>query len=212
MTEPKAAKQRGRKPANIGHYGTQDAIWQAVRELKRFTRQDVICYVEAKGFAVNDATVNSYLKRLEKGSYLAVEKTPKHRGICQLATYTLERDTGVETPRLTKKGDPVTQGKGRENLWRSMKILREFDWRELALAASTNDHPVAPATAKQYCEILAKAGYLAVLRLGKGRKLSRYRLLDSKNTGPRPPQVQRIKQLYDPNLDKVVWSQQGGAQ
>jgi len=211
MNTAKAAKGMGRKPATIGQYGTQDAIWQAVRELKSFTVADLIRHID-KSLTVNDYTVKSYLKRLEKGGYLQLDKTPKHRGACVEATYTLLKDTGVETPRLTKEGRPTIQGQGREQLWRSMKILGEFDFFELALAASTEACPVPQSTAKDYCKHLAKAGYLVTTRKGKGTIRARYRLLSSKNTGPRPPQVQRVKRVYDPNLNKVVWQEnEGGA-
>ena len=35
---------------------------------------------------------------------------------------------------------------------------------------------------------------------------TRYRLI--RNTGPRPPMVQRIDAIYDPNLGAVVWTRQ----
>ena len=175
-------RRRGRKPVHIGAYGTQDAIWRGVRELKTFTKDDLIIHI-SRDLKVCDATVDSYLTRLVRGGYLQVEKVPKHRGVCKLSRFTLIRDTGVETPRLSKAGAPVTQGRGRENLWRTMKILREFDFQELAAAASTEETSITPATAIRH----------------------RYKLLPSKYTGPRPPQIQRVKQLYDPNVDKVVW-------
>lgn len=195
---------RGRKPVHIGAYGTQDAIWRGVRELKTFTKDDLIIHI-SRDLKVCDATVDSYLTRLVRGGYVSVQKAPKHRGACKLSRYTMIRDTGVETPRLSKSGAPVTQGRGRENLWRTMKILREFDFQELAAAASTEDTSVTPATAKEYCRYLAKAGYLAMIKRGSGSIRHRYKLLPSKFTGPRPPQIQRVKQLYDPNVDKVVW-------
>ncbi|MFZ5653198.1 MAG: hypothetical protein ACOY42_02175 [Pseudomonadota bacterium] len=211
MTAPRPAKGMGRKPAHIGQYGTQDAIWRAVRELGTFTAAELICRLNRE-LPVNDETVKSYLKRLSLGGYLGVDHAPKHRGICRLATYRLVRDQGIETPRLRRDGTASEQGKAREQLWRAMKVLREFDWFELAIAARTPDTPVAYATAAEYAETLARAGYLAVVRPARGRIRARYRFIAGRNSGPRPPQVQRLKQVYDPNLDRVVWRHEAAAQ
>jgi predicted ArsR family transcriptional regulator len=200
---PTPAKKRGRKPASIGAYGTQDAIWRAIRELGKFTRDDLTHYIN-KEMAVNDMTVKSYLERLSNAGYLSVEKS-EPEGARSIAHYTLERDTGLETPRLRKDGSKVTQGLGREQMWRTMKMLREFNRKELALAASTEQCRVSEASANEYLSMLNQAGYLIISRPSKPGTCARYRFLPSKYTGPRPPQIQRVKQLFDPNLNKVVW-------
>ncbi len=207
----KPAKGMGRKPVNIGSYGTQDALWRAVRELKTFTRMELTHYVNRE-LSVNDHTVKSYLIRLERAGYIEVSQVSKHRGVCRESHFTLLKDTGVETPRLRKDGSKVTQGIGREYMWRSMKILGEFDWHELVSVCNADGYIVSEATAKEYCKVLAQAKYLSVVVQGRGSRRSRYRLIKSRWSGPRPPQIQRTKCLFDPNLDKVVWSraEQGG--
>lgn len=210
MSARKPAKGMGRKPVSIGTYGTQDAIWRGIRERKTFTQADLTHHVN-QDVPVNDTTVRSYLVRLVAGGYLKIDKTPHHTGVCEQATYTLLKDTGIETPRLRKNGERVTQGRGREQMWRSMKMLKDFDWQQLALAASTEACVVSGASAKEYASMLQQAGYLVLVRPGKGSIRARYRLLPSKYTGPRPPQVQRVKQLFDPNLNKVVWRRGGEA-
>lgn len=202
-------KGMGRKPASVGHYGTQDAIWQAIRALESFTLKDLICHVD-RHLKVNDLTVKSYVQRLERGGYLNSTVIGQRAGCRQEHAYTLIRNTGVETPRLRQDGKPSEQGRGQEQMWRAMKILRDFDWRDLAIAAGTEEHPIAENTAKGYCVVLAAAGYLAVVRASKPGAKTRYRFVPSRNSGPRPPQVQRVKQLFDPNLNQVVWRQGGG--
>lgn len=208
MSNTAPAKGMGRKPAHIGHYGTQDAIWKAVRELSTFTGNDLICHLD-KALTVNDGTVKSYLKRLVKGGYLQAQPTDNRRGARQEYRYTLVKNTGVETPKLTRDGKPTVQGKGREQMWRAMKILRDFTYAELAMNASTPTCLVKPSTAKDYIKILFAAGYVVAVRPGKAKTPGRYKLLDSKYTGPRPPQIQKTKSLFDPNLDRVVWSNGG---
>jgi hypothetical protein len=36
--------------------------------------------------------------------------------------------------------------------------------------------------------------------------LTRYRFLAARYSGPKPPMIQRIKAVYDPNRSEVVWS------
>lgn len=203
-----AGKGMGRKPANIGQYGTQDAIWRAVREMVTFTPSQLVSKIN-KRLEVNDHTVKSYIERLLNANYLSVEKGAN---ICLESTYTLIKNTGTETPRLRKDGSKVTQGVGRECMWRSMKTLGEFCWLELVSVINADGYLVSEASAKEYCKVLAQAKYLIVVRQGRGSIRSRYRLLPSKWTGPKPPQIQRTKSLFDANLNKVVWQRgpQGG--
>ena len=65
-------------------------------------------------------------------------------------------------------------------------------------------------TAKEYCTMLTQAGYLKVLRKASPpKKPAVYKLV--RNTGPQPPQIQRVKQVFDPNLDEVTYRAGGEA-
>jgi len=70
---------------------------------------------------------------------------------------------------------------------------------------------VAETDAKDYCANLAKAGYLVVMTKGKpSGKASvptRYRFNRAKYKGPKPPMVQRLNSVFDPNLGKIVWQE-----
>ena len=188
-----------------------EVVWLVIRQLRTFTCTALICEIVNKGFKdCNDLTVKSYLQRLHKGCYIEIidKENVNIRGNVERYTYTLQRDIGVHAPKLTKTGQPSKRGRGQEHMWRTIKILGEFDYRDLALAASTADYSIKPNTAQDYVKHLAKAGYLHCTQTAKtGCRLARYRLLPSKDTGPRPIQVQRIKQVFDPNLDEVVWSE-----
>ena len=174
--------------------------------MKTFTRKELILHVgKHHSQVINDETVISYINRLLKGGFLEVSKrafnNPKAFNV-----YTLIKNTGVETPRLTKDGQPSKQGLGRENLWRSIRTLGEFNYRELAVTASTEKVSVSDTQAQDYVKHLKKAGYLQETQAASpSGVLARYRLAPRKNTGPRPPQIQRIKQVYDPNLGEIVW-------
>jgi hypothetical protein len=95
-----------------------------------------------------------------------------------------------------------------------MRIIGEFNTTELAAHAEAAGVVVTKETAKSYIGALYGAGYLLRVAeaysrgIGKGNVQARYRLAPGKYTGPRPPMVQRTKQVYDPNLGEVVWKEE----
>lgn len=199
-----------RKPANLERIGgktSRQRIWEAVRTL----REGFNNYSVARKAQADDETVRTYLACLIKGGYLESMNPEVHIGDERL--YRLIQDNGVEAPRLDKKGKPVKQGMGTEQMWRTIRLIGEFSSRELAAHASTPDIVVRPETAKTYVGHLVRAGYLIEVKpviylgAGRGNLQARYRLAPGKYTGPRPPMIQRSKAVYDPNLDKVVWEE-----
>ncbi len=211
MSTVKSGHKPGRKPVDLvaasGYRTPQDCVWEAVRALKQFDTASLERWLKKQGYTdINSHTAQSYIKRLLKGRYIEVASIKMLQGIAKTYSYQLVIDIGIQAPRLTKDGDASTQGLGRENLWRSMKILDAFNYIELAQTATTATVAVKPLTAQDYIKHLYRAGYLqrvSEARCGGG--LARYRLITGKSTGPHPPMVQRIKQVFDPNLNKIVW-------
>lgn len=192
-----------RKPVHLQPAGAmtpRDVIWTALRKLKTCRMDKLIVTTHQSPNAIM-----SYLKSLRAAGFVQVE-----RGLI-----TLLRDVGIEAPRLRRDGSAVTQGRAREHMWRTMRVVREFTFRELAVQASTEEQTIHELDARDYVAHLHRAGYLAVVSPakpgGKSRAgaLARYRLLPSRNTGPKPPMVQRVKQVFDPNLGQVVWPKGG---
>jgi hypothetical protein len=200
-----------RKPVHLTvasrHPQGRQVIWEAIRKLRLFRIADLEEHTR-----IREATLKTYVTGLTAAGYLvrADEEMPASEQRYQPGVWKLVRDTGVEAPRVRKNGTAVTQGLGREQLWRTMRIIGEFTFRELAVQASTEETPVSLEDAKHYCRYLERAGYLVVTAEARGSKPARYRLLPSRYTGPHPPQLQRVRQLWDPNLQRVVWSAQGG--
>ncbi|WP_370270152.1 hypothetical protein [Nioella sp.] len=185
-------KTSGRRPANAGTPIRQD-IWNAIR---RKDAPFTVTEVSAETGAARK-TIHDYLGCLAAGGY--VLHTPAGtRG--QPAEYTMLRDTGHHAPRLRRDGSEVQQGRATEQLWRSMIILKRFTFRDLIQTATIN---IPEATASAYCRDLLAAGYLRVLRKAEPKKggIAEYVLI--RHSGPRSPQVQRIKQVYDPNTGEV---------
>lgn len=201
-----------RKPAQLEQKGgksRRQRVWEAIRKL----RDQFTVYQVARLSGVDDETALTYVRSLEYGEFLTCD-TPKDAAIGSTKRYSLQRDNGVEAPRLTKDGKPVQQGMGTEAMWRSMRIAGDFTCRELVAHAHAAGISVSEDTANSYIRALKLAGYVEVLTaaktkgIGKGKTMARYRLVTGRYTGPRPPMVQRTKSIYDPNLGRVVWQQE----
>lgn len=210
-----AATSNRRKPIHLvrgeGAISGRDAIWIAIRALRTFTASDLEDHVMRQPHKVrtNIETIKTYVTGLENAGYLQrIEKRQRRDDISgryAAMQWQLVRDTGIDTPRVTKGGKEVTQGLAQEQMWRTMRILGDFDFNDLAIAASTEQVPVKPEAAKDYIKHLLRAGYLLCKQVGKPHHPGRYMLLPSKNTGAKAPMIQRIKQVFDPNLNRVVW-------
>lgn len=203
-----AAVKHTRTPVNMplrhGHLTHRDAIWEQIRKQKRFTVMDI-----EQQTCINFETIKTYLKGLANAGYLREidgEQNPKDKhGRYIRKRWELINDVGVDAPRVTKQGKPVTQGQAREKIWRAMKILGEFNWRELVATASTEKVTIKEYDLKDYLKHLHNAGYIIIVGHRKPGESTRYKLIPSRYTGPRPPMIQRVKQVFDPNLGKVVW-------
>jgi hypothetical protein len=156
-------------------------------------------------------TIRDYVRGLEAAGYITKLSPEQQRGHTQL--YEIAKDAHT-APRVRRDGTEVTQGQGNTLMWRTMKVLGTFDARELAVTASIEECRISTGAAKAYCHMLHKAGYLVVIKkghgTGNGGKLAMYRLIPQRYTGPQAPQIQRIKQVWDPNTNTVVWSSNGG--
>jgi hypothetical protein len=183
-----------RKPAHlefVGGKSPRQRIWEKIRSYNglTFTLQDLIGDLPG---TIHKDTTRTYVHSLVAAGHLETQE----------GFYLLVRDNGVEAPRVRKDGSEVTQGRAQENLWRTLRSLNHtVSYHELAAMASTPDHPVSTSFAMDYLLNLHKAGYLNKI----GQK---YHLNPAMNTGPRPPMIQRIKQVYDPNVGKVMWKQE----
>jgi hypothetical protein len=171
-----------------------------------FTIKDIWLKV-ARANHGTKSTIRDYLNRLAKGGYVEKIEAEGERVVGRAVTFRLLK-SGLEAPRLRKDGTEVTMGRNREQMWRTMKMGDTFSAADLAINASTADVFIKEPDAKDYIKHLHRAGYLALVKKAKpGCNQARYRLIPSRNTGPQPPQIQRIKQVFDPNLNKVVWQE-----
>lgn len=186
----------GRRPADRAGAGRQD-IWLAIKAAPAGITAGEI----ARLTGMNSSPVIRYLKALTAAGHLEFTAAPAG----QAGWWRLTNDTGHHAPRVRADGSRVTQGEITRQLWRAMFMQREFDFSDLLHNSSI---PIAEATAKDYCKRLLAAGYLQVLVKADPHKsrAARYRLI--RNKGPLAPQVQRVRQVYDPN-DGAVYMAEG---
>jgi hypothetical protein len=201
-----------RKPVNkLRPEESRDAVWAEIRkQAGGFTIKSI-----AYSTMLHVDTVRDYITGLCNAGFIVKISEPGSSTFAALQ-YRLENDCGVDAPRVRKDGTEVTMGKGREQMWRALGILGQkgttFTYKDLCFYSSTDESPVADADAKHYIRYLAEADYLLLVQKGTGGRPSLYRMNPAKWTGPKPPMIQRVRQLYDPNLKKVVWSEIGGAE
>lgn len=196
------AKNRPAHLIMVGGKSPRQHIWEAIRSVNAGPKA-LTTYAVARKSGLDDQAVRAYFRDMEKAGIVS-----KVRNVDRFdAEWTLIKDEGVEAPRVTKDGKISKYAAGAENIWRALRILGEFSAAEAATAASVNGVTISEFGAHVYLSGLAKAGYLTRSGGTAGDK-TRFRLVPSRYTGPKHPIYQRdFKQVYDPNLDQVVWRQ-----
>lgn len=188
----------------LNGYDSREAMWGIIRTLGTFTVSEI-----HQETTLEVRAVREYITSLHAAKYLekTKEKQPGSTGAVSSRTtvFKLINDVGVDAPRVRKDGTKVTQGQGRINMWRTMRVIGDFTAQELAVNASTPDCIIKEATAADYTKHLCHAGYLR-------KRKNRYLFLQAKYTGPKPPMIQRVKRVWDQNLKKVMWREDGGVQ
>lgn len=203
-----------RKPAHLERAGAltpRDRMWAAIRALgaggEQFSGAEVAVLASTHG-EIRVDTVMSYVDALTLAGNITVasrSRVPSKRPRREFFLLALARDEGVEAPRVNKQGKPVTTGLNNEQMWLTLRVLKEFNADELALAASTEARAISARTAESYVTALHRGGYLALTTPANGRSKARYRFLKSRNTGPRAPLIQSDKSVMDANTGEVVW-------
>ncbi len=178
----------------------RDDLWPVIRDTARdgvpgawFTVADLF-----RETCMARRTISSYLSCLVAARMVERQEPEASGGAI---SYRLLRDTGVHAPRLRRDGTPVVMGSGNDNLWRSMRMQKDgFTPLDLAVLSTNELITVSEEAAKSYCKHLLAAGYLKVVKQARpGHSQAVYRLI--KNTGPKPPQIQRVKRVFDPNTN-----------
>lgn len=181
--------------APAGRLTTREKLWTAMRELQQFTVPELARAAKVDSHAYN---IMDYLQALWRAGILGKERVPHAR-----TRYNLLRDMGVDAPRVRRDGSPTPES-SLSRMWRAMKILNVFSVRDLMVHAALPAAPIAQNTASDYCQWLTRGGYLVKLPCAPGDVI-RWRFI--RDTGPKAPQVLRVRQLFDANTGEIVAGQ-----
>lgn len=183
----------------------RERVWEAMLLLSRAPgmRFDKTSVQDHCNPMVSWTLVDDYFDDLEKAGYLKrVGGTGVSKGVMgKPIQFVLAKRQG-DAPRVSTKGEKVTQGEGNEAMWRAMKVLSTFDYTDIAKAATLGTLVVKPSTAKSYVAHMARAGYLSTVRAAKPGTPAKHRL--AKNTGPHAPAITRRKVVFDRNTGEFA--------
>jgi len=192
-----------RKPITelSGGKSPRQRIWEAIRGFAgindgTFTADDL-----SRASKIETEPVREYLKGLAAGGWVLIMEKGG-RGVNSV--YRLEKDNGIEAPRVRRDGSEVTQGSGNEAMWGAISVLDTFNAQTIADLSGAKLN-----TVKTYCTMLSRAGYLGARVEGKGTGRggtpTLWRSVKSRISGPRAPMITSLKAVYDPNLHQVMW-------
>lgn len=198
-----------RKPIHLERVGLltpRERMWQGIRQLReQFTAQQL---QEALDRPIMDLeTIQDYLLQLDQAGYLQRLGAQGRKDGYKFdeVRFKLVKDS-FEAPRVGLKGQKVEQGTQTLAMWRAMKALRDFDYRDVQRAATLgNVCQVTAQTAKSYVVLLARAGYFRTVREAKPGTPARYRL--ARDTGAHAPAITRRKAVFDRNKGEFTWQQ-----
>lgn len=196
------------KPVYRGH----DHYWSVIRDLGKAGRLFTFQEIDLRCNDLDGENIGEFLRRLTRAGFVDIVETrqistagqgPTNQKTIRQRIYRLLKRPSA-TPILNRDGSPGKQGRGQVQIWNAIRSLSAFDIKELAIAASTEEVPVKHETAQTYVIRLETAGYLQVLRKGRGRTRGIWRLNPAMNTGPKPPKILRSKLVYDANLKQIM--------
>jgi len=176
---------------------SQQDMWDTLRERGTLA-------TDAYGRPDDRQACRTYLLRLVKAGI--AERLPG-KPTAPLAVR-LIRDMGPVAPVLTDGGRASRRGRITDQMWRTIRMHRQIDCRDLVIYGSTADVPIPPVEAQKYLSVLHRAGYLHLVEPGRQHRPAKYRLIPSKNTGPRPPRVLQLRAVFDDNLGRLVYGEE----
>jgi hypothetical protein len=191
----------------VGGKSSRQRVWEAIRRFANSTFTSFTVDDISRLSKVEYEPVRYTFRGLVAAGYLEVVPClsfESRRGVKNV--YRMIRDNGVECPRVRPDGRQIVQGRGTEAMWSAITALDSFSADFLADMAL-----VKPSTAKTYCGLLARAGYLVAISpgkgLGKGGRPTVWRVAGEHQDKPRAPMITRLKAVYDPNVHAIVWAE-----
>lgn len=183
-------------------------VWAAIRKnSNEFTIEQVaelgqMKYESARGFVAS-------LVKAKVVQILREAKVYGHSKSIRRKYFMLVNDLGYTVPSISKDGKLIASVTGNKAMWNTLRITKQaVNAHELVQLASNDEISIKLETANEYLRALHHAGYLTLTQPANnaGGK-AKYQLLPGMDTGPIPPQIQRAKQVFDPNTNTVMYSE-----
>jgi hypothetical protein len=174
---------------------SRQSIWLEIRQhADDFTAKQIINFTKAKG-----NTTRGYIASLRKAGIIQeiYRENPK-KGGTPILHYSLVKDTGYQAPSVNEKGEIYEVAAKQKAMWNTLRITQmSLTVSQLVIFSSTPEVEIFERTASVYISKLYLAGYLK-------KKGNKYQLYKHMNTGSKPPMLQKDRQVYDQNLNKVM--------
>ncbi|MBF7683943.1 hypothetical protein I2F27_11500 [Acinetobacter sp. B5B] len=183
-------------------------VWLAIRNnADEFTIQQVADLGDMKYDSTRDFLTG--LRRAGVIKELRRERKPYSGSHIHIIFYTLVNDMGYTAPSVDRQGNILTPRPINKAMWNTLRITKQpLNAHELASLSSNDELSVSTDTADRYLRFLHEAGYLKIaIASHHAVRKAKYMLLPHMNTGAKPPQVQRVKQVFDPNLNETMYSE-----
>lgn len=174
---------------------TRQKMWRIIRTTDDFSVRQLARSVGAK-----ESTARGYIQGLLSKGYIR-KRNRKFSDEGKQTYYKLTNDIGQHAPQLKGDGGQDIRYQRFNNLWRTMRVLKQFVPSDLARIASVTDCMISQKQAAEYCSSLASAGLLGV-SLKQGDE-DTYVLLSTNAKGPMPPLVTTVIKVFDPNTKEV---------
>lgn len=174
-----------------------EQIWDMLRTNNQELLVSDVCQKVDVSYFKAKSLLSSWVASGHVRRYQSINPKTK----CRQKAYELLRDCGQEPPQVDGKGEPKSCS-GNELVWRTLRILKLCNANQIVASATDATATLNISAVRQYLRQLHMAGYLVMTEQVQGQ-LAVYRLMH--NTGPRAPEVQRGKKVYDGNLGMVVY-------
>lgn len=170
----------------------RDRIWEIAVDLGSWSRKDLM-----RATGIKEAELQSILE--DWGSSSHVETDGVRDGVAFFRC-----DPSVKSERVDRNvaGREIRDDGPQGNMWRAMRMTPRFTARDIAMVANTDANPIDEPTASKYAQMLAKAGYLRVVRKANARAPAVYSLVA--DTGPKPPVEKRVRCVWDQNKEALT--------
>lgn len=152
---------------------------------------------------------------LEKGTFTAPELAKLTGSAPSSAAHIIPRWEIEGFLRKTGKGAHGAQawslvhearrpyGPEETRMWMTIRSLRTFSFRDVAVSSSLEDAPVDLHVAEKFVRMLIRSGHVRE-RVAAKPGVSEARFQLTKNTGPKPPFTRRVTVYVDPNTGEVL--------